>query len=104
MKSALITEIIRFFIPIIECVLVCFLSFQLRKQKRINKELREEVTKQKHNCAVLVRHMEEIARTDGDEKKTALKIEEVKNDEEIAEIVNAILALNNSRVSNASGK
>ena len=102
MKNSIITGF--FLIFLIESVLFFVLLSQLRKQKRINKELREEVTKQKHNCAVLVRHMEEIARIDDDEKKTALKIEEVKNDEEIAEIVNAILALNNSRVSNASGK
>lgn len=100
MKNSIIAGF--FLIFFIESVLFFVLLSRLKKQKKVNKELQEEIKKQKHNCAVLVRHMEEIANIDGDEKKTALKIEEVKNDEEIAEIVNAILALNNSRVSNSS--
>ena len=100
MNSILITGIIF----LIQSIVLCFLSLEWKKQKRINAELRDEVAKQKNNCAILVRHMEELSLIDTDEGKTAQKISEVKNDEEIAEIVSAIVALNNSKLQDTTKK
>lgn len=100
MTSVLIMGILFFIV----CLLLCFLSIEWRKQIRINAELKEEVARQKSNCAYLVRHMEELALIDTDEGKTAQKIREAKSDEEIAQIVSAIVARNNSKLQDTTKK
>ena len=84
-------------------VLVTVLAFVIeyaKKVKRDNKELKNEVERQKENIAYLVRHAEELMQIQTDKDKTSEEIRNAKTDEEIADIVNAIIQSNNDRVRN----
>lgn len=65
--------------------------------KRI-KALETELDKARKNIAYLVRHAQEIADVRGEKDSVNSQIEEAKTDEEIADIVAAVIDANNSRV------
>lgn len=62
------------------------------------KRLDGELEKQKQNMAYLVKHAEEIAKIESDEDKMQEEIRNAKTDEEVVDIINAIINLNNARV------
>lgn len=67
-------------------------------EKNKNKKLQEELESQQQNLITLYRHAEEIAEIEKDKSRTDQIIEESKSDEEIIDIINTIVAVNNSRV------
>ena len=62
------------------------------------KHLEGEVKKQKENMAYLVRHAHEIAEIEKDQDKVQEEIQNAKSDEEVADIINAIINVNNSKL------
>lgn len=69
-------------------------------EKKKNKKLQEELESQQQNLITLYRHAEEIAEIEKDKSRTDKIIEEAKSDEEILDIINTVVAVNNSRVRN----
>lgn len=70
--------------------------FQKKNQKI--KSMEAELTKQKKNMAYLVKHTEEIAQIEKSEDQVQEEIRNAKSDEEVADIINAIININNARV------
>ena len=66
--------------------------------KKENKRLEGELESAKTNIAYLYRNAEEVAKIEKDEKKVSEEINNAKSDEEIFNIVNTVIAANNSRV------
>jgi len=66
--------------------------------KKENKRLEGELEQAKTNIAYLYRNAKEIAKIEKDEKKVAEEIKNAKTDEDIFDVVNAVIAANNSRV------
>lgn len=79
------------------CIIV-FVSRTCRKLQAEKTELEVELQAQKANLAFMVRHAEELAQIKKDQKTTDQKITEAKTDEEIIDIINAVIASNNDRV------
>ena len=80
-------------------VLAFFLTIRvLKKQSDENKKLREEIENQQKNIIYLYKHAQEIAVIEKDRKQTDRDIQEAKTDEEVLDIINAIVAVNNTRV------
>lgn len=74
--------------------------WQREKKRRVEAETK---LSQKDACiAHLVKHAEELAVIEKEHDVIDKKIEEAKSDEEIADIVAAIITANNSRVQNTS--
>ena len=62
------------------------------------KSLEAELTKQKQNMAYLVKHTEEIAEIEKSEDQVQEEIRNAKSDEEVADIINAIININNAKL------
>lgn len=90
--------------------LVCFALFlmlaftvyaaikTLQKKNQKIKHLEGEVQKQKQNMGHLVKHAEEIAKIEKDQVKVQEEIRNAKSDEEVADIINAIININNAKL------
>lgn len=90
--------------------LVCFALFLItafvvyvaiksyKKNRDEIKRLEGEVQKQKQNMAYLVKHTEEIATIAKDQDKVQEEIRNAKSDEEVADIINAIININNAKL------
>jgi len=90
---------------LIEAAVIIFLILvlvivikSLNSLKKENKRLEGELEQAKTNIAYLYRNAKEIAKIEKDEKKVAEEIKNAKSDEEIFDIVNTVIAANNSRV------
>lgn len=70
---------------------------QKKNQDEI-KRLEAELVKQKQNMAYLIKHTEEIATIEKSEDQVQEEIRNAKSDEEVADIINAIININNARV------
>ena len=71
-----------------------------KAQKKEIQELKNEINSARENVKQLsdfIRNSDKIRK---EEKQIAEKIKEAKTDEEVHEIINSIIALNNSRVQN----
>lgn len=82
-------------------VLICIIVFVSRICRKLQAEktaLEVELQALKANLAFMVRHAEELAQIKKDQKTTDQKIAEAKTDEEIIDIINAVIASNNDRV------
>lgn len=79
-------------------LLLVIVSKILSSQKKENKRLEGELEQAKTNIAYLYRNAKEIAKIEKDEKKVSEEIKNAKSDEEIFDIVNTVIAANNSRV------
>lgn len=90
--------------------LVCFALFLItafvvyvaiksyKKNRDEIKRLEAELAKQKQNMAYLVQHAEEIAEIKSDQSKVQEEIHNAKTDEEVADIINAIININNAKL------
>ena len=90
--------------------LVCFALFlilmfaayaaikQLKEKTEEIKHLKGELQKQKENMAYLVKHAEEIAKIEASQDQVQEDIQNAKTDEEVADIINAIININNSKL------
>jgi len=85
-------------IIIILILVLVIISKSLSSLKKENKRLEGELEQAKTNIAYLYRNAKEIAKIEKDEKKVAEEIKNAKSDEEIFDIVNTVIAANNSRV------
>ena len=92
------TFLIQIAIYIVLICIIVFVSRTCRKLQTEKTELEVELQAQKANLAFIVRHAEELAQIKKDQKTTDQKITEAKTDEEIIDIINAVIASNNDRV------
>ena len=83
-------------VMLISAVYAAIKTFQKKTQEI--KHLEGEVQKQKENMAYLVKHAEEIAEIKKDQDKIQEEIQNAKSDEEVADIINAIININNSKL------
>ena len=84
---------------IVVLILLLVIVFKtLSSLKKENKRLEGELEQAKTNIAYLYRNAKEIAKIEKDEKKVSEEISNAKSDEEIFNIVNTVIAANNSRV------
>jgi Tfp pilus assembly protein PilO len=73
----------------------------LKQQKAKDDEIRHlkgEVQKQKENMAYLVKHAQELAEIEKNQDKLQEEIQNAKSDDEVADIINAIININNSKL------
>lgn len=92
------TFLIQIAIYIVLICIIVFVSRTCRKLQAEKTELEVELQAQKANLAFMVRHAEELAQINKDQKTTDQKIAEAKTDEEIIDIINTVIASNNDRV------
>lgn len=82
-----------------------FVLFRLwRKEKNMAKELREENKKKDANIAHLYRHAEELAEIKKNSGEEYRRLEDAKTDEEIAAVVDAVIAGNNGLCDGGKGQ
>lgn len=79
-------------------LLLVIVSKTLSSLKKENKRLEGELEQAKTNIAYLYRNAKEIAKIEKDENKFSEEIKNAKTDEEIFNVVNAVIAANNNRV------
>ena len=83
-------------------VILAFVAYaaikSLLKKNQEIKHLQGEVQKQKQNMAYLVKHGQEIADIEKEQNKIQEEIQNAKSDEEVADIINAIININNSKL------
>lgn len=90
---------ITLFIAIVILFLILFIvaNKSVNDKKQI-KKLEEQIICEQEKIGYLMRHLDELARIKKDEKTINDKIEGAKTDEEVADIVTAIILANNERV------
>ena len=91
---------------IIVCVLIILLLgviiyFLLRGRKELKKQISNltiELDKANQNSKNLAEYIKSMQDIKSNEKSTSEKIKEAETDEEVIDIINSIIAINNSRV------
>ena len=71
-----------------------------KAQKKEIQELKNEINSARENVRQLSEYIKNCDKIRKEEKEIAEKIKEAKTDEEVHNIINDIIALNNSRVQN----
>ena len=71
---------------------------QIKKLNQRKKELEASYREAQRNIAFLVKHQQEIAEIKTAEGEKLEQIAEAKTDEEIFEIINSVVAINNSKL------
>lgn len=78
------------------CAAAIYILLQiLRKEKKTNGILKKVIEEQKENLLYLARHAEELSKIEKDKNITQIQIKEAKTDEEVLDIINAIVNHNN---------
>jgi len=85
-------------IIVILCAIISVEYRQIKKLEKRKTELEASYKEAQRNIAYLVKHQEEIAEIKTEEAANLSEIAGAKTDEEIFEIVNNIVALNNSKL------
>lgn len=83
-------------------VVLYFLYRCYKSAKEQNKSLIKQIENQQKNILYLYKHAQEVATIEKDRIKVDEKIEGAKSDEEILDIINAIIDVNNDRMHNSS--
>lgn len=91
--TAIIALLISFSVILLKC---------LKSERMKRKELEQTVKNQEENLVYLYKHSQEIAAIESEKNKISQKIKDGKSDEEIVNIINSVIASNNSRVQNHS--
>lgn len=91
--TAVIALLILFAIILLKC---------LKTERAKRKELEQTVKNQEKNLVYLYKHSQEIAAIESEKNKISQKIKDGKSDEEIVNIINSVIASNNSRVQDHS--
>lgn len=71
---------------------------QIKKLNQRKKELEASYREAQRNLAFLVKHQQELAEIKTAEGEKLEQIAEAKTDEEIFEIINSVVAINNSKL------
>ena len=83
---------------VILCAVIYTLLKQNKKLKKRQKELEASYRDAQRNIAFLVKHQKEIAEIKTAEGEKLEQIAEAKTDEEIFDVINSIVAINNSKL------
>lgn len=86
------------------CLILFAVADKAIQDKKEIKRLKEQLIAEQEKIGYMMRHIEELARIKKDEKTINDKIEGAKTDEEVADIVTAIILANNARVQNDKNK
>lgn len=81
---------------------IVVLAKVISHEKEKSKELELSLLSAKRSLAGVLQHIEELAKIYRDDKDTSLKIAEAKTDEEVFDIINAIISANNDKLRNDS--
>lgn len=93
------TKVLVFWLSVLGvCILVLSKVGMLYYKKY--KETQKELEKQKRNSAYLATHAAEIARIERSSKELKRDVKNAKTDNEIADIINAVIDSNNKRLQN----
>ena len=79
-------------------VLVVILIKVIAGEKKKVKELELSLLSAKRSLASVLQHIEELSKIRKDDKEMSVKISEAKSDEEVFDIIDAIISANNDRV------
>ena len=85
-------------------VLLLYISNVAKNDRKELKLVKEELTAEKERVGYLMRHLEEITAIKNKEQTIQKKIEKAETDEEISDILSAIINANNGRVQNNKTK
>ena len=85
-------------------VLLLYISNVAKNDRKELKLVKEELTAEKERVGYLMRHLEEITAIKNKEQTIQKKIEKAETDEEISDILSAIINANNGRVQNNKAK
>ena len=85
-------------------VLLLYISNVAKNDRKELKLAKEELTAEKERVGYLMRHLEEITAIKNKEQTIQKKIEKAETDEEISDILSAIINANNGRVQNNKAK
>lgn len=96
MKALIIMAILVIVLAVLSFILLKI----IRNQSKNYKELKNKSEEQRKNILYLYEHATEIAEIQNNRHQTENEINEAKNDEEIYDIINAIISVNNNRVRN----
>ena len=89
-------------ILVLTIVCLCLILFAcansgIQKNKKI-KKLEEQIETQKANVLSLIDHIEQLNNILCDKDTTSQKIQKAETDEEVQDIINDIIAINNSKL------
>lgn len=79
-------------------VLVVILIKVIAGEKKKVKELELSLLSAKRSLASVLQHIEELSKIQKDDKEMSIKISEAKSDEEVFDIIDAIISANNDRL------
>lgn len=85
-------------IELLVIVIAILCNKSLKKEKDV---LKAKVEEQKQNLLYFYKHVEELAVIEKDKKHFEQTIKETKSDEEILDVINAIISVNNSKLQNS---
>lgn len=91
-------------IAVILCSVIYVLVKKLNQNTDENERLKGDIAFLKKNLAYVVNHQDEITKIRNEQQEVRNQLENAKNDEEIADIVAGIIAVNNASVQNKQGK
>lgn len=87
------------FICVFFLLVVAYYSFKnWRAEIKKNKKLQQIINEQKENMKFLIKHAEELKKIEKEENITNEQIEEAETDEEILNIIDAIVSHNNDKL------
>lgn len=92
------TIIILIAVILVLLLIIFIIAKTCRDLQEEKNRLEMELSKQKSNMAYLVKHAHEIAEIEKDQDKIQEEIRNAKSDEEVADIINAIININNAGV------
>ena len=92
--------VIESFVLLVLVGIIVFVSKCCRKLQEDNNHLSGELGKQKANALYLIKHAEELKKIETDGKTIEQALAGAKDEEEVMDIINTIVATNNKRVRN----
>ena len=91
-------------IAVVLCSVIYVLVRKLNQNADENKRLKGDIAFLKKNLAYVVNHQDEITKIRNEQQKVKNQLENAKNDEEIADIIAGVIAVNNARMQNEQSK
>lgn len=85
-------------IILVLAALVVILIKVIAGEKKKVKELELSLLSAKRSLASVLQHIEELSKIQKDDKEMSIKISEAKSDEEVFDIIDAIISANNDRL------
>jgi predicted Holliday junction resolvase-like endonuclease len=85
-------------------ILLLYISNIAKESRKELKSVKEELTAEREKIGYLMKHLEEVSAIKNKEQTIQKKIEKAETDEEVCDILGAIINANNGRVQNNKTK